>query len=108
MMLWPSSPLEFARPFENSGVDELKRIRADSSVEAHKKISLALNSVAARVLASMTRIPVTRRVLASKLRLCTTLNGRSVILPVFCAAGKVALTLLKYERVMHPRSHGPQ
>jgi hypothetical protein len=28
--------------------------------------------------------------------------------PVASAAGKVALTLLKYERVMHPRWHGPQ
>src|SRR5690348_17456401 len=34
----------------------------------------------------------------------TTLSGRSVIFPVFCAAGRVALIELKYERVMQPRS----
>jgi hypothetical protein len=36
------------------------------------------------------------------------LNGRSVSRPVARAAGSVALTLLKYDRVMQPRWHGPQ
>jgi hypothetical protein len=36
------------------------------------------------------------------------LCGRSVMRPVFSAAGKVAFRLLKYDRVMHPLSHGPQ
>jgi len=40
--------------------------------------------------------------------LWTTLYGRSVRRPVACAAGNVALTLEKYDRVMQPRWHGPQ
>ena len=34
--------------------------------------------------------------------------GRSVRRPVARAAGSVALTLEKYDRVMQPRQHGPQ
>jgi hypothetical protein len=83
-------------------------MRTDSIADAHRKIALARNSVVARVLASMTRTPFGLRVRVSKLTLCTTLCGRNAIRPVFSAAGRVAFTLLKYDRVMHPRSHGPQ
>src|SRR5690349_10480009 len=106
--LWPSSPLELASPLGNSVVDEFKRIRADSILEAHKNTTFARNSMEALVLESMTCTPVARRVFESKLTLCTTLKGRRVIRPVFSAAGRVAFRLLKYERVMHPLSQGPQ
>jgi hypothetical protein len=43
----------------------------------------------------MMRTPVTFRVLESKIRLCTTLCGRTVTFPVVSAAGKVEFRLLK-------------
>src|ERR1035437_5502318 len=100
--LCPNSPLEFANPFENSGVEEFSRMRTDSRAEAHRKIALARNSIVARVLASMTRTAVAFRERASKLRLCTTLCGRKVILPVFSAAGRVAVQALKVGRGVRP------
>ena len=39
--------------------------------------------------------PLTFRVLASNIRLCTTLCGRTVTLPVVSAAGNVEFKLLK-------------
>src|SRR5579862_4725780 len=106
--LWPSSPLEFASPLGNSAVDEFSRIRVDSNDDAQRKMTLARNSIAARLCASITRTPLARRDFESKFKLWTTLNGRRVILPVFSATGSVAFRLLKYERVMQPLSHGPQ
>src|SRR5437660_7920941 len=108
MRLWPSSPLEFARPLGNSGVAEFSRMRVDSSVEAQRKNTRALNSMGPFDCASMTRTPLTRRVFGSKIRLWTTLYGRMVKRPVFCAAGRVELRLLKYDCVMQPRWQTPQ
>src|SRR5205807_1954994 len=59
-MMWsmrflPSAPLEFASPVGKRGVFELRRMRVDSSVEAHRKTTRARNSSAWWVWASMTR-----------------------------------------------------
>src|SRR5437660_12334418 len=108
MRLWPSSPLELARPLGDSGVAELRRIRVDSSVEAQRKNTRALNSRGVFDCASMTRTPLTRRVFGSKMRLWTTLYGRIVKRPVFCAAGSVELRLLKLDPVMQQRWQTPQ
>ena len=48
-----------------------------------------------RVCPSITRTPVIFRFLESNIRLCTTLCGRTVTLPVLSAAGKVEFRLLK-------------
>src|SRR6266852_5270373 len=108
MRLWPSSPLELARPLGNSGVAELRSMRVDSRVEPQIKKMRALNSRALLDCASMTRTPLTRRSFESKIKLWTTLYGRMVRRPVFCAAGSVELMLLKYELVMQPRWQTPQ
>ena len=73
--LRPSSPLELASPLGNSVVEELSRMRADSSAEAHRKTTLARNSMVSRVCPSMIRTPVIFLFLASNIRLCTTLCG---------------------------------
>ena len=83
-------------------------MRADSIVDAHRKMMRAWNSIACLVCPSITRTPVARPRRLSYVMLWTTLYGRSVRRPVACAAGSVALTLEKYERVMQPRWHGPQ
>src|SRR5437588_9209627 len=108
MTLRPSSPLEFASPLGNSGVVEFRRMRVDSSADAQRNTIRPRNSKAWRVWASITRTPDTFRVLGSNMRLCTTLCGRRVSFPVSRAAGSEELRLLKYERVLHPRWHGPQ
>jgi len=48
-MMWsirffPSSPLLLAKPLENSGVAELRRIRVDSNVDAQRKMTRPWNS----------------------------------------------------------------
>src|SRR5438034_8577238 len=101
MMLGPACPLELAR-------SRLSRILYISSADAHRKTTRAVYSRSCFVCASMMRTPVTRFFLLSYTRRFTILNGRSVRRPVARAAGSVALTLLKYDRVMHPRWHGPQ
>jgi len=78
-------------------------MRVDSSVAAQTKTMRPWNSRAFLVWPSITRTPVTRRDDGSKIRLCTTLYGRTVNLPVFIAAGKVEFKLLKYDDVMQPR-----
>ncbi len=65
-------------------------MRTDSSADAHRKISRPLNSRVSRLRASMTRTPDARPLAGSYITLCTTLCGRSVILPVAAAAGRVA------------------
>src|SRR5258708_23696594 len=107
MRLWPSSPLELARPFGNSEVAELRSMRVDSRVEPQIKKMRALNSRALLDCASMTRTPLTRRSFESKIKLWTTLYGRIVRRPVFCAAGSVGLMRLKYEILMRTRGETP-
>ena len=68
---------------------------SDSSADAQRKTSFPLTSNVCRVFPSTTRTPDARRVVGLKITLCTTLNGRSVRLPVLRAAGSVALMLLK-------------
>src|SRR3979490_3008238 len=97
MRLWRSSPLALTRPLGNSGVAELRRMRVDSRVEPQIKKMRALNSRGVLDCASMTRTPLTRRAFESKIKLWTTLYGRMVKRPVFCAAGRVELRLLKKE-----------
>lgn len=87
---------------------EFIRMRADSSVEAQRNTTFAWNSIGFFVCASRTRTPVILRAFGSKIRLCTMLNGRSVIFPVASADGSVEFKLLKYERVIQPRAQGPQ
>ena len=70
-------------------------MRADSSAEAHRNTIRPRNSMVSRVCPSITRTPVIFRVLESNIRLCTTLCGRTVTLPVVSAAGKVEFRLLK-------------
>src|SRR5258707_9551807 len=108
MRLWPSSPLELARPLGNSGVAELRSRRVDSRVDPQMKKMRALNSRALLDWASMTCTPLTRRAFESYVKLRTTLYGRMVRRPVFCAAGSGELRLLKYEIVMQPRWETPQ
>ena len=79
----------------NSAVAEFNRMRVDSRVAAFRNTMRLLNSSALFVCPSITRTPVTVRVPGSKIRLCTTLKGRTVSLPVFIAAGSVELRLLK-------------
>ena len=93
--LRPSSPLELASPLGNSGVEEFSRMRADSSAEAHKNTTRPRNSMVSRVCPSMIRTPVIFLFLASNIRLCATLCGRTVTLPVRSAAGRVEFRLLK-------------
>src|SRR5260370_30935108 len=107
MRVWPSSPLVLARPLGNSGVAELRRMRVDSRVEAQMKKTRALNSRRFLDCASMTRTPLTRRAFESKIKLWTTLYGRMVKRPVFCAAGGGGITLSHEDflidaRVRHP------
>src|ERR1700741_821431 len=108
MRLWPSSPLELARPSGNSGVAELRRMRVDSSAEPQMKKTRALNSRALLDCASITRTPLTRRAFESKIKLCTTLYGRMVRRPVFCDAGREELMLLKKDPEIQPRGQKPQ
>ena len=82
MRLWPRSPDELAKPAENSAVEEFRRMRADSRVDAHRNTSGAWNSRLARVCESMTRHAEIVRAAESKIRLCTVLKGRRVNLPV--------------------------
>ncbi len=108
MRLWPTSPLEFASPFGKSGDVESSSSRALSMVEAHRKTMRARNSIVCFVTASITATPRALPVFASQITRVTTLFGRSVMSPVFRAAGSVAFTEEKYDRVMQPRSQGPQ
>jgi hypothetical protein len=86
----------------------LSRIRDDSIADAQRKTTRASNTVSCIVTASITRTPRARPRLGSYNTSATTLFGRSVIFPVFAAAGSVDPMLLKYEWVTQPRSHGPQ
>jgi len=54
-------------------------------MELHRLLRLPVDDVNARKLSG----------LGSKIRLCTTLNGRTVSFPVSMAAGRVEFTLLK-------------
>ncbi len=81
-------------------------MRVDSRVEAASTTVRARNSTLSCVSLSMIVTPVARPSCQSTWR--TTLLGRSVMLPVASAAGSVALTLEKYDRVMQPRWQGPQ
>ena len=95
-------------PLGKSRDVELSMMRADSSVEAQRKTTFARNSIDSRVTPSMTLTPLTRLVFASQITDSTTELGRRVMRFVFVAAGSVALSDEKYDRVMQPRSHGPQ
>src|SRR5205807_7838426 len=84
-MMWsmrflPSAPLEFASPVGKRGVFELRRMRVDSSVEAHRKTTRARNSSAWWVWASMTRD-----------RKSTRLNSSHLVISnaVFCLKKKI-------------------
>jgi len=103
MMFRPTCPLEFARPSGWRDVAELSRSLALSSADAHRNTTRAVYSRVSRVRASTTSTPDTRLVRSSSTRLRAMLYGMSVRRPVASAAGSVALTLLKYERVTHPR-----
>ena len=82
--------------WEIPAVAEFSRMRVDSSVARIQKNDAALEFQSAScVCPSITRTPVTLRVAGSKIRLCTTLYGRMVSLPVFIAAGSVEFRLLK-------------
>src|ERR1035437_4468369 len=104
----PSVPLEFARPSGYRASFELSRMRVDSVADGQRDTMRASHTVSCIVSASITRTPRARPRLASYSTSATTLYGRSVSLPVFAADGSVEPMLLKYECVMHPRSHGPQ
>src|SRR5260370_42583100 len=103
MRLWPSWPLELARPLGNSGVAELSSMRVDSRVEPQIKKTRALNSRAFLVCASMTRTPLTRRAFESKIKPSTTLYGRMVRQPGFCAGGSAGFRLLEQGLLMADR-----
>ena len=62
-------------------------------------------SRAAPVFESMTRTPDARLRCASNWTLSTTASVTMVSRPVFCAAGSVELSELKYAPKLHPRAH---
>src|SRR5687767_7379850 len=108
MMPSPTEPLPLARPLGKFGDFEFKRMRTLSSADAQRNTTRARNSCSVRVRGSMTRTPETRPDFASYTTVCAMLYGRSVRRPVARAAGRLAVTLEKYERVTQPRWHGPQ
>src|SRR6516164_1064515 len=108
MRLCPTSPLEFARPSGQSGDVERRSNRALSIVDAHRKTMRAWNSIVCFVSASITSTPLALPVFLFQSTRETTLFGCSVMRPVLFAVGSVAFTLEKYDRVMQPRSQGPQ
>src|SRR5690348_8456971 len=108
MTYLPRVPLELATPSGKRALLELSSKRTDSIADAQRNTTRAVYSRDSMVLASITRTPLARPRFGSNITSATTLFGRSVRLPVFCAAGSVEPRLVKYEWVMHPRSHGPQ
>jgi len=58
--LWPSSPLELARPVGKRALFEFSRICAVARVEAHRTITRPAYSRVALVCASITRTPTAR------------------------------------------------
>ena len=60
MMLQPSSPLSLPKPFGKRFDTEFSMMNAEPNVDAHRKITLAVNSRCSLVSASSTRTPVAR------------------------------------------------
>jgi hypothetical protein len=67
----------------------------EPNVDAHRKITLPWNSSCSFVSASSTRTPLALSLLPSKMSSWTIELGRSVMFPVFSAAGSVLELLLK-------------
>jgi hypothetical protein len=70
-------------------------MEAEAIAEAHRKITLALNSNVSLVTLSITFTPVAFFVSASYITSCTIESGLRVIFPVASAAGRVEELLLK-------------
>src|SRR5450432_4642399 len=101
-------PLELASPLAYSVVEELSRIREDSIACAQRITALARTCLVSLVV-RLTK--VTPRALLEPGSISTWLTMASVIrvqFPVASASFTVVNGLLKYEKVLQPRSHGPQ
>ena len=77
----------------------------EGTVEAHKKIILALNVCFCLVSPSIISTSEALLVFSSYIILCTIECGLKVIFPVASAAGRVDELLLKYAPYGHPLIH---